>query len=109
MCEVDEKFIEEQAELCKCLAHPLRLKILSILSSGPKSVTDIVNILGEPQPLISRHLIFLKNKGVVKAERRGTNIYYSLVYPELREACRIIQQVLKKILAEKGALAHHIS
>lgn len=105
MCEIDEKLVEAQAELCKSLAHPLRLKILSILSTGSKNVTDIVNTLGEPQPLVSRHLLFLKEKGVVKAERKGTNIYYSLAHPELQEACKIIQQVLRKILAEKASIA----
>lgn len=102
MSSEDAQLFEAQAEFCKSLCHPIRLKIISLLYAGPRNVSEIVNSLGEPQPVVSRHLALLREKGVVRAERRGTNVYYYLAYPELEEACRIVRRVIRKMIEERA-------
>ncbi|NOZ71086.1 MAG: winged helix-turn-helix transcriptional regulator [Chloroflexi bacterium] len=67
----------------KLLAHPERLRILDILRYGPQCVCHFVVELGRSQPYISQQVRILHRAGVLQAERRGLNIYYSIVDSEL--------------------------
>ncbi len=100
-----EKLYQLQARLCKFMSHPLRLRLLELLEEGERSVSELVELTGEPQPVVSRHLAYMQQLGIVSSERRGNRVYYKARYPELMEACRIIQVVLLKILREGRSLA----
>lgn len=65
-------------DLLRALAAPLRIAIVIELADGPRCVHDLVDDLGEPQPLVSQHLRVLRAAGVVTGERRGREIAYSL-------------------------------
>lgn len=70
---------EAAGELLRALAAPVRIAIITELSSGPRCVHEIVEAIGAPQPLISQHLRVLRGAGVVRGERRGREIAYSLI------------------------------
>lgn len=75
----DSKNIEQLAETFKALAHPIRLKIAIGLSQKKDcNVSKMVQKLEISQSSVSQHLKILKNSGVVKSERRGNEICYSL-------------------------------
>jgi len=101
----EERLFELQARLCKFMSHPLRLRLLEFLESQERSVSELVELTGEPQPVVSRHLAYMQQLGIVTSERRGTKVYYKVRYPELREACKILRGVLVKILKEGRSLA----
>lgn len=65
-------------ELLKALASPLRIGIVTELAAGPRCVHELVDALGAPQPLISQHLRVLRGANVVRGDRRGREIAYSL-------------------------------
>jgi ArsR family transcriptional regulator len=46
------------------VAHPLRLRIVELLESGEKSVTELKDLLGATQPLTSQHLSQMRMRGV---------------------------------------------
>uniref|UniRef100_A0A7C4FFR4 ArsR family transcriptional regulator n=1 Tax=Thermofilum pendens TaxID=2269 RepID=A0A7C4FFR4_THEPE len=98
-----------QSRLCRFLSHPERLRITEVLGTGEKSVSELVELTGLPQPTVSRHLGLLAELGVLEAERRGRRVYYKLKYPEVLEASRILRSVLLKILEEKGRLTVLVS
>jgi len=98
-----------QSKLCRFLSHPERLRITEVLGTGEKSVSELVELTGLPQPTVSRHLSMLAELGVVEAERKGRRVYYRLKYPEVLEASRILRGVLLKILEEKGRLSALVS
>lgn len=65
----------------KAISDPNRMKMIKILGSSPEhtlSVTDIAAILGISQPAATNHLKVLYNVDLVKRERMGTTVYYSL-------------------------------
>jgi ArsR family transcriptional regulator len=62
----------------KALADPTRLRILNLLMEAPFCVCDLGSVLQLPQPLISRHLAYLKNAGLVQDHRQGMRVQYSL-------------------------------
>ena len=63
----------------RAFADPTRLRILNLLLAGELCVCDIVNTLGVPQPMVSRHLAYLKRAGLVQARREGLWMHYQLV------------------------------
>lgn len=63
------------------LADPSRRRILLGLRSGPRSVTALVGCTGLKQPNVSNHLARLRERGIVKAQRCGRQVYYSLADP----------------------------
>ena len=67
----------------KVLGEPNRLRILCGLGLECRPVTDIINATGLGQTNVSFHLRVLREAGFVRAERRGTFIYYCLADPEL--------------------------
>lgn len=66
-------------DLLRALAAPVRIAIVLQLRESPRCVHDLVEALGVAQPLISQHLRVLKSAGVVRGERRGREVVYSLV------------------------------
>lgn len=83
-----------QAELCKSLSDPKRLHIIHELRSGPKSVSEVAEILGLKQSNTSQHLAVLRKAGVVVARRESSTVYYSLVNPKIGEACDLVRGVI---------------
>jgi DNA-binding transcriptional ArsR family regulator len=67
------------------LAEPNRFRIVELLRSGPRSVTDIADGLGTYQVQISKHLRVLKEAGLVDVEPRAQQRLYALRAEPLRE------------------------
>jgi ArsR family transcriptional regulator len=70
------------ANLYMALADKTRLRLLNIMRDGEVCVGDFIDILGQSQPKISRHLAYLRNAGIVEARRDGKWIHYRVVWPE---------------------------
>ena len=100
----DERINKLHADLCKMLAHPTRLKILKELKEDKKTVKEIVDAVGTSQPTASQHLGELKKQGLVQAERDGNSMLYSITYPRILDACKIIREVLFEQLNENQEL-----
>lgn len=70
--------IMELSDLFKVFADSTRLRILHKLFNGPISVGVIADALDMSQSAISHQLKYLKDSNLVKSERDGKSIYYSL-------------------------------
>lgn len=87
----DKVILEEKASILKLISHPVRLCILRGLSEeGEKNVSYIQGCLDVPQSTLSQHLAKLRLSGVVQDERRGTEVYYSLVDEEVRRIVNLL-------------------
>jgi ArsR family transcriptional regulator len=64
--------------LFRGFADPTRLRILNALAAGELCVGDIVDVLGLPQPTVSRHLAYLRRTGLVEATREWNVARYRL-------------------------------
>ncbi len=103
--EREEQLYRLQADLCRVLAEPTRLRLLSLLCEGPRAVKDLVEATGERQAKISQHLAIMRQRGIVHTQRVGTEIHYSLTDPRILEACRITRDVLLQQLTQHASLA----
>jgi DNA-binding transcriptional ArsR family regulator len=79
--------MKEVAELFKVLSVDKRIEIIELLKIVPMSVNSIAESLGVTQSAVSQHLRVLKAAGLVRDERQGYWIYYSL-NREVLEKCR---------------------
>lgn len=88
-----------QAELCHSLSHPVRLQIIQALKTSPKSVNEISTEIGVLQPTVSRHLAVLRSAGVLTAQRKAQEVYYTIANHKIVEVC----EMMRSILAEREA------
>lgn len=74
--------VQDLDAVFKGFADPTRIRILSLLAAGELCVCDLVDILGLPQPTVSRHLAYLRRMGLVEATRAAKFAHYRLAEPE---------------------------
>ncbi|MEW6027874.1 MAG: ArsR/SmtB family transcription factor [Chloroflexota bacterium] len=96
------------AEVCAGLADPTRIMILYTLSQGVRNVTELCNELDLPQPLISRHLKVLRERGMVTAKRLGTIIEYAIADDRLIQALDLLRAVMRNGLSRRAELVEAI-
>ncbi len=71
--------LEASANKLKAIAHPVRLAILDLLRKNDKlTVTEIQESLNIEQTATSYHLIQMKNKKIVKSEKKANKMFYSI-------------------------------
>lgn len=92
--DIKEKY-KNRSEIMKALAHPTRLFIVDFLSSGEKCVCEIVEQVGVDISTISKHLLVMKNAGLVDDEKRGLNVFYKLVCPCINEVFTCLEKIKK--------------
>ena len=102
--DLEGEVLQLHAEICAGLADPNRIMILYELSSGPRNVTELCTNLNMSQPMTSRHLKVLRERGMVTAERQGTVIQYSLADRRLVEALDLLRAALRDILTRRVQL-----
>jgi ArsR family transcriptional regulator len=74
----DELQSKECARRLKALADPDRLKIIQLLQGGPKNVSELTKLLGADIANVSHHLGVLRHAGLVRDEKQGKFVIYSL-------------------------------
>jgi ArsR family transcriptional regulator len=76
---------EELARLHKALSVPVRLQILRLIASRPLCVNAITRCLRISQPAVSQHLAVLRQVGLVRGEKSGYMVHYTLNELRLQE------------------------
>ena len=78
----------------KALGHPVRLGIaLRLAKEGGTCACDFAGMFGVSQPTVSQHLKVLREAGLVRTRREGTQIYYSLDAAGLRDVRRVVDKL----------------
>jgi ArsR family transcriptional regulator, arsenate/arsenite/antimonite-responsive transcriptional repressor len=82
------------ARMFKALGDPIRLRILSRITSAPDGEICVCDMTGDDfdvsGPTISHHLKVLREAGLIEGERRGTWIYYRPVPDNLRQLAALL-------------------
>jgi ArsR family transcriptional regulator, arsenate/arsenite/antimonite-responsive transcriptional repressor len=89
------------AGLFAALADSTRLRLLNLMASREVCVCHFVEILGQSQPKISRHLAYLRKAGVVAARREGKWMHYSICKPADVAAGSILTAALAALGRDK--------
>jgi len=95
---------EAMAELLRTLGHPVRIRVLELLSERDHAVHKLLTELGLEPSNLSQHLAVLRRAGLVHQSRSGGEVVYALVIPETRELLLAAHRVLRNVLTDRDAL-----
>ena len=70
--------LKQLTYLFKALSDPTRLRMVNLLDAQSLCVRDLQDVLGLSQPLVSRHLATLRAANLVRTQRQGARVCYSL-------------------------------
>src|SRR5262245_22831699 len=73
--------LDESTKLIKAFSDPVRLRLLNLLGAGEVCVCHLHSALELPQPTVSRHLAYLRKRGLVVGRKDGFWVYYRLAKP----------------------------
>ena len=90
---------ELKAQFFKTLGHPVRIRILEVLSQGPRSVSALQPDVGIESSHLSQQLAVLRHAGIVVSERDGTSMIYSVTDSQIFELLRVAKQIITTSLA----------
>lgn len=85
----------------QALGDNTRLRLLNLMDDQEICVCYFVEILGGPQPKISRHLAYLRSAGIVEARRESKWMHYRIVMPPHIGASQVLRQTLAWLKDEK--------
>lgn len=83
----------QASDFLKAIAHEGRLIILCLLVEGEKSVSELEEVLGSGQPVVSQQLMRLRSDNLVQARRDGKRIYYSIASEEAKEIVTVVYKL----------------
>lgn len=96
--DIDERTMQDAADLLRAVTHKLRLSIIKLLDEkGEINVNQIYSTLKLEQSITSQHLKILRDSDVVKTRREGKMIFYSINYDKLRTVERVTTEIDKLI------------
>ncbi len=72
--------IEPLITALRAVAEPTRLRLLALCAHGDLTVSELVDILSQSQPRVSRHLKLLTDAGLLDRKREGSWVFYGLVH-----------------------------
>lgn len=88
-------------QLFRALADPTRLRLINLMSEQEICVCYFIEVIGAPQPKISRHLAYLRRAGIVAARRQGKWMHYRLNGPQDRHAASILKTTIEALKQDK--------
>ena len=92
--QLDYAELRKAVLVLRAVNHKLRQRMIDLLEENQKmTVTDIYIKLRLEQSVASQHLAILRKAGVVKTERQGKYIFYSLDNDRLNQISRLVEEL----------------
>ena len=93
-----------KAQLFRVLGHPVRIRILELLTDGERSVGELQAALSLDSSGTSQHLAALRQQGVLESRRAGTSVYYRIRDPRVSQLMAVAKQILTSALSDSHTL-----
>lgn len=93
-----------KAEFFKTLGHPVRIRVLELLSMREHAVAEMLPEVGIEPANLSQQLAVLRRAGLVATRKEGSMVYYSLISPHVAELLRVARAILTGVLTEQVGL-----
>jgi DNA-binding transcriptional ArsR family regulator len=103
-----QEITQLHANICSGLADPRRILILYALAERPHNVSELADELSISQPATSRHLMILRERGMVAAQRDGQAVIYQLADERVIQALDLLRGVLADKLKNQAVLANSV-
>ncbi len=100
---------EAKADLFKSLGHPVRIRVLELLSERDHAVHELLQLIEVEQTGLSQHLAVLRRTGLVRQQRLGGQVVYGLVVPAAGELLTVARRLLRELVEENRSLGHSLA
>ncbi|MDI9401574.1 MAG: ArsR/SmtB family transcription factor [Limisphaerales bacterium] len=104
MTEKEKLIYAAKARVLKALAHPTRLWIVEELAAGERCVCEFADVVDVDPSTISRHLMLLRQAGIVEDDKRGKQVYYRLKVPCVIKFMSCVETVIESQAREQLTL-----
>ncbi|WP_280258034.1 ArsR/SmtB family transcription factor [Nocardia wallacei] len=88
-----------KAEFFKTLGHPVRIRVLELLSQREHTVAEMLGEIGIEAANLSQQLSILRRAGLVTARREGLSVTYEITSPEVAELLAVARAILTGVAA----------
>ncbi len=96
------------SRFCAAFSDPSRMLIVYEISERPCSAAMLVENLGMAQPVVSRHLKILRERGIVTSERQGNTQFYHLTDERIVQALDLFRSIIADQLAVQVQLVQSL-
>lgn len=93
-----------KAEFFKTLGHPVRIRVLELLVEGPRTVSDLNELVGIEASHLSQQLGLLKRSGLIDSTKSGSSVTYFLLHGEVSELLLVARRILTEVLTDSAKL-----
>jgi len=100
----EKNIFEQQGEIVKAIAHPLRIAVVHFLQAGPQCVCDIAEYVNSERSNVSKHLSIMVKAGVLSSQKKGLKVIYTLKRPCIFEFLGCITDCLVQQYKEDSEL-----
>src|SRR6478672_9490364 len=91
-----------KAEFFKTLGHPVRIRVLELLSQREHAVAELLPEVGVEASNLSQQLAVLRRAGVVTSRRDGTTVIYRITSPEVAELLAVARSILTDVITDRA-------
>src|SRR5665811_414542 len=98
-----------KAQLFRALGHPVRIRILELLTDRERTVGDLQSELNLDSSGTSQHLSALRQQGVLESRRAGTSVYYRIRDPRVSQLLAVAKQILSTALTDSHTLLNELA
>ncbi|MEU2155735.1 metalloregulator ArsR/SmtB family transcription factor [Streptomyces sp. NPDC019396] len=95
---------QAKAEFFRMLGHPVRIRVLELLQSGPMPVRDLLTEIEVEPSALSQQLAVLRRSGIVTSTREGSTVVYELAGGDVADLLRAARRILTVMLAGQNEL-----
>ncbi|GHJ97220.1 transcriptional regulator [Streptomyces sp. NE5-10] len=93
-----------KAEFFKTLGHPVRIRVLELLSRREHAVSEMLAEIAVEPAHLSQQLAVLRRANLVVARREGSAVHYALTDPRVAELLAVARAILSGVLAGQAEL-----
>ena len=94
---------EIRAKIIKAMAHPVRLMVIEFLKSGDQSFSEIFDLFQLDKSTVSKHLLVLKEAGIVSSRKNGADMIYKLEVPCVTDFFSCVTAVIESNVKKQQA------
>jgi ArsR family transcriptional regulator len=92
---------QAKAEFFRTLGHPARIRILELLSERDHAVHELLDKIAIEPSNLSQQLGVLRRTSLVVSYRQGSEVFYSVSVPEVRDLLLAARRILSGILSQR--------
>jgi ArsR family transcriptional regulator len=86
---------EIRAKIIKAMAHPVRLMMIEFLKTGERFFSEVFDLFHLDKSTVSKHLLVLKEAGIVSSRKNGADMIYKLEVPCVTDFFGCVTAVIK--------------